>query len=491
MRTALLTRLDSASPQALRRVLRLIVFIVVGTLITRGTHAGTGDEPHYLMIAHSLVFDGDFALANNYRDPDNLVFAGGLRPDQHAVIGRDGQMRPTHDVGLPLAFAPYFAVAYEIATLAGRLPPDVLRRFRFNGWIALRHLMSLAMILVAGVLASRVFDLCLTSGHKTQAFWWALLCVLSPPLLSHSFLFFTEMSSATLAVSIYYVQRERRLESPWAHAALGFTTGYLWLIHARNIGLVAALVLLYFSRLRQNKPSRTALAAYAAAGAAALGLRTWLNYHFWGTLVTNPMARLDVFEAQKMIWGMVIRLSGWLIDQEHGLLLYAPIYLTMLPGFVVLYRSSRRDFRSLFLPVLLYTVPMMIPMLNPHGWSGGWTPAARFLVPVIPFLAVAGFNSLAGLKRLPFPIKGLVALQCGLTALFWQYPKLLWNDGDGSSALLQFIAPALSKLFPSWHHPSAYSAALSVVILAGWILYSMSIVRRLAANRQPVFRVAS
>jgi hypothetical protein len=42
------------------RILRLAVALVLLGLLTHGTFAGSGDEPHYLAIAHSLAFDRDF-----------------------------------------------------------------------------------------------------------------------------------------------------------------------------------------------------------------------------------------------------------------------------------------------------------------------------------------------------------------------------------------------------------------------------------------------
>ena len=58
--------------------LRTIVALVLLGFITHSTNAGSGDEPHYLAIAHSIAFDGDLDLANNYGANEPLIAGGGL-----------------------------------------------------------------------------------------------------------------------------------------------------------------------------------------------------------------------------------------------------------------------------------------------------------------------------------------------------------------------------------------------------------------------------
>lgn len=48
-------------------LLIVTVVLVLWGLITHGTHAGEGDEPHCLTMAHSLAFDHDLDLTNDIR----------------------------------------------------------------------------------------------------------------------------------------------------------------------------------------------------------------------------------------------------------------------------------------------------------------------------------------------------------------------------------------------------------------------------------------
>ncbi len=419
--------------------------LVLWGLITHGTYAGTGDEPHYAMIAHSIAFDRDFDLANNYADPHNLVFGGELDPGNHALPGKDGTLRPVHDVGLPIVFAPYYAAAYWAAQQAGaHLPPRLLQRAKLNQTVILRHLLSFAMIALTAWIAMQLFTVFdAISRRPARAAWWAALFVLTPPLLSHSFLFFTEILSA--AITLWIVRSMLRSPVPRTVAAVaGGATGLLFLIHARNAGLVIGLgAIAVWQWFRRD---RIALGLFAACAATALAVRTAVTFHFWGTWLTTPIAWFGSAPGGvAWITELLTRLLGWLFDPEHGLLPYAPIYALLPFGWVALYRKDRALAIALTLVAVAYVGCMAMPSINPHGWRGGWSPAARFLVPIVPLLATAIF-AYAGTSPKPnVPVAALLAIQIAANVFFWQHPKLLWNDGDGVSAVALYARGAEMK----------------------------------------------
>lgn len=96
-----------------RRMVILVAAVLIG-LMTHGTHAGTGDEPHYLAIAHSMAFDGDLSLSNNYGANEPLIAGGALQPEKHVRPDARGVIRPLHDIGLPLVFVPLVRVAEDM-----------------------------------------------------------------------------------------------------------------------------------------------------------------------------------------------------------------------------------------------------------------------------------------------------------------------------------------------------------------------------------------
>jgi hypothetical protein len=432
-----------------RRTLQAIVVLALWGLITHGTYAGSGDEPHYLAIAHSIAFDLDFDLANNYGADEPLVGGGGLQPETHVRPGVGGIARPVHDVGLPLVFAPFVRIAVPVTNALTRVIPEAaMQRARLNPPVLYRHLLSIAMIVLTTVLAGLMFDAFVALGASTRAaFGTAALLTLSPPLLIFSVLFFTELLSALLCFAVFYRISLRDARGPASWWWLGCLTGFLFLLHARNIGLTVPLTALALHRLRDPARRREAV-AFVAGTALLVLVRVGVNYVFWGALVSGPHARFASWPGWTPLIGeSTLRLIGLLVDQEFGLLTYAPVYLLTLWGAVALVKMRRDAALSAFLIVGAYAALIVCPLTNVHGWAGGWNPAARFLTPIVPLLGLGVF---AGLRAVPRPLAiAVVTLQVAISAYAWQHPKILWNDGDGRAAFCEQLGERVCGTLPA------------------------------------------
>jgi hypothetical protein len=157
--------------------------------------------------------------------------------------------------------------------------------------------------------------------------------------------------------------------------------------------------------------------------------RSIVTYYFWGTWFTTPHARPGSWDGSGPV--AAHRLGGMLFDQEYGLLLYAPMFALI----VFAVRERREILVASSLLIAAYLLPVLLPSTNVHGWTGGWSPAARFWVPVVPLLAI--MLALA-MSRTPRAIVvTVVIVQIAISAYFWQNPKDLWNDGNGQAAICE------------------------------------------------------
>ena len=115
---------------------------------------------------------------------------------------------------------------------------------------------------------------------------------------------------------------------------------------------------------------------FLAAAAVMLLARVAVTFDFWGTWITTPHARFGTTGGPGgVVYDPVLRLLGLLFDQSHGLLPVAPIYLLLPLGWVRLWRRDRTFAAQIGILALAYLIPILTPLLNAHGWRGGWSPA--------------------------------------------------------------------------------------------------------------------
>ena len=200
-----------------------------------------GDEPHYLVITESLLFDGDLQIENNHRQGDYLVYADrDLKPD-YLKRGRNGQIYSIHSPGLPALVLPSFA--------AGGYPGVVV-----------------FLVLLFGVASALTWRAAhQLTGDVTSA-WvgWAGV-VLSAPALFHSFTVYPDGPAALVVIGVMGLRGAERRRWQWLLAGAAIAT-LPWL-HTR-LALVA-VVLAAVLALRIVAPGRSAVGRAFRPGTSA------------------------------------------------------------------------------------------------------------------------------------------------------------------------------------------------------------------------------
>ena len=160
-------------------------------------------------------------------------------------------------------------------------------------------------------------------------------------------------------------------------------------------------------------------------------VRTLVTHYFWGTLVTTPHGSLGTWTGvEASAREAVTRLAGLFLDQEYRSLIYAPVYALAIAGLAV---TERPVARAIVIVAGCYLALILCPVTNVHGWTGAWCPAGRFLVPILPILAIPLYAALRVFPKALFAV--FVVAQIVINAYMWQNPKNLWNDGDGVAAV--------------------------------------------------------
>jgi hypothetical protein len=456
------------------RAVPLLFVVVVWSMTTHGKFSDSGDEPHYLMVAESLFSDHDFDLSNNYANGDGRWFgANHLEAGPHARVARTGSTWSTHDVGLPVLVLPIYAAATR---LAARVPEPLLASVRQTRGLFAYSLVSFTFILMTAFALS-LFTRALmrtTSEHRAAAI--ALAVGLAPPVFSHAFLVFPETPAFFVVCAVLWLasRDDRELTAGrvfWIVAAVGMLP---WLHRKYSFFVFGLAFVLAWSQWTWLRRQRIALLVTFAALMVLpqLGLHG-STFYLWGNLGGPQMLDRLPFSAGSFQRGVL----GLLLDRERGLAAHGPLYL-LLPA---CWGLASHGQRRLLVPVSL----LFFPMAGFAVWSAGFSPAARYLVPLAPLLAVPAAASLDYALFRRVAVIG-VACQALLTAILWQSPRLLWPEEAGRNAALERV-PLVGRAY-EWFLPSMLTGdsivrgwlAAGVVLLATLVLVMLS---RRSTNR--------
>jgi hypothetical protein len=419
-----------------------IVFVlVVWTLTTHGKYSVTGDEPHYLIISESLLTDRDLDLANNYQNGGGRWFgAGGLTAGPHVERNRHGALWSAHDVGLPAVLLPVYAGATRLARF---VPEDVLRRFRQDHGLFAYSLIGMTLTLLTAWGLWLLMSGLARESTPAHAATVTIVFGLTPPVISHSFLVFPDILAFTVTCAVVWLLCLRPGEVTTRRLVVVVAAvGLLPWLHRKYAFLQVGLAVLLFVTHRAwfvRQPRSSIAACAALAVVPQLMMHAWTLQN-WGTLGGPQMLGGDLpFTPEWLQVGSL----GLIIDRERGLLGYAPVYL-MVPACWAL---GWRRYWPMFMPVVL----LYLPMAAYINWHGGFSPAGRYLVPIMPLLVLPVAAALRHrvVQWLAWP---LLIFQGAILVVIWNTPRTLWpKEQAGNEALekIPLIGPAYERLLPS------------------------------------------
>ncbi len=411
----------------------------------------TGDEPHYLIAAQSIAFDGDLDLLNDYLSRERTLRAYDSFPlSPHAADYRDsGQLRPVRGIGMATLLAP--AVA-----LGGRTGARLL------------------MVLIAALVADQLFRLLRDLGLRRRYGLLAWVAVaLCYPMLVFSSQIYPELPAALLIIAVLRVM-VKWASSPVA-LSLGSTAAVLlvWL-HVRLIPLSVGLFFgLVIAACRAHPRGAAVRRTPGFLGAVRVGrgelarctrilTRQWqavtvplvipyfgslalfaaTSYHLYGTV--DPRAPYDRYaytQVESGGWGFLYDFAlADLLDPVNGWIPYVPVHwlgLAALGCLVIRWR---------WVAVACIAVPVGYELiLAGSGVTHGWEFPARYLIPVIPLIAVPIALVLQEVRATLVAFVPLLALSLAFALAAVGQHLYLYPAGDKPRV---FGARTTAELFP-------------------------------------------
>jgi hypothetical protein len=179
-----------------------------------------------------------------------------------------------------------------------------------------------------------------------------------------------------------------------------------------------------------------------------------LNGYFFGDPLPSAGARLFYVSKPFVTTPTMtpqIGGTGLFIDRIFGLFRNAPEYMLGLLGVIPLLGALRR--RSPIAILLTAVFALYVFALSMYFyWHADWTPAPRYLVSLVPFLAVV---TALGIQRLLVTRVGalvtvlLAAYSAAITYLFLAHPSLMYNWGTHEEAT-RWTSGALGMFLQRW-----------------------------------------
>ena len=369
-------------------VLALTVYLAVFLVVHPDA---TGDEPHFLVIAQSIAYDGDIDLTNDYASRERTLRVVKTFPldTNFQVAEHEGRVRPVRGVGLGAALAP----AVAVGGLTGA---------------------RIVMVLIAALLADQLFRLLRELGFRRRyrVLAWSAV-VFCMPILPFTSQIYPELPAALLVLVALRIMVSGTL-SP-AALALGSTAGaaLIWL-HVRFIPLWAGVFLgLALAACRRygafppglgfvdgiraapgilgrclrtlTKQWRTVTLPLVIPYAIGLGLLIAAFQRWYGT--PNPRAAYATFSdttvgsgGWRFLYDIFI---GDLLNPVVGWLPYVPVHWLGLAALGCVVVKFRWPAAACIAVAGGYEL-----IVASVGANVGWGLPARYLIIVIPLIAV-------------------------------------------------------------------------------------------------------
>ncbi len=359
-----------------RRLLTCVFLTGFLFCLLLGLHAATKtcaqpDEPFYLLIAQSIICDGDLDLNNNLEARQYAAYYPATLLPQRDV-NETGEYISRHGALFPLLLAPFYASFGRVGAMA-------------------------FCCVAYAIFCTLLFLVCeRETGSGTAAFWTWVVALIATPGLTYS----TQVYPESLACLLIMVLLTALLRNPkgrlWAagsiaavilpwlkarYALIGLPILGLWLVDLLSTRKTCA------REEPRNAHQRLITSILLAAG-ASLGLAL-LFYRKVASRIFGAMNLEDILHLEwSRCW---YKLFALFLDYQYGLLVYSPVFLFALWGFVVLLKQGR-----LLVGITVCGAIAYLLALSTLGWwFGGGCPPCRYLVCLLPFLLL---NFSFGLK---------------------------------------------------------------------------------------------
>ncbi len=418
----------------------------------------SGDEPNYLLTTHSLLYDKDINLANNYANQDYFHFYSKAENPrfrlgiygQYGKKGKD-EIYPINLPGISVLMLPWYALSQL-----------------FSGK-ALTFILKGSLAVWAVLLGLQIYLLIRERWRReglALGVW--LFYSFSAPVLFYALHLYPEIPIALASVYVYRRVTSGATLSKGALLFMGFVLGtFAWFGLKYNL-ILGPLIVVAFLHLWKSQRPRSRILLFLMFPMLGTALFYVFVYSLYGTF--SPLAVYEgIMSAERSqalkaawlaypLWARTDTFFDYFLDQRDGLLLYAPIYFFALAGMVEAFRKAKKELASLLF--------IALPFLLNYAFfthRQGYCPQGRVLAPIswigalfVGYFLAANKNRIfAALSRVAAAATAAVtvlliahpsALYQPTTHEFTQRPGELFLVLSGMNIFLPFALPSFIKI---------------------------------------------
>lgn len=457
---------DSSAFSAKFIFISVFIFGLISGIYNTFIYPPTGDEPHYLLMAQSLVKDHDMNLENDYvfeKTYRNFYPSELEYKNIHNTAGKNGKgIYSIHNPGISLLISiPYM--------IAGRYGAQFLIAF------------------FAAILAVLIFKASISSGsdEKTAAAS-AIITSVIIPFSAGASLILTEMPSACAVVyCAFFIRDIFRGEKKEIKSDIIFfiCTGFLVWLHPKMFvfsGIFwAAWIIAVIVKKRFNAKEAIFLNIIFFV---FISLYIIYYYSIFGFFAFTGMKNIYVsssFFFDFNLFHIIKAFFAIFFDRDYGLFFFSPVFILSFTG--VIFMTAKKEHIEL-LP-FYFTIPYFCLFLVWNDWTGSMAPA-RQLIPAACVWAVyaAVFISKNNLQK-NNTVKITVLFSVFFSAILSILPFLRYAASkDKIYSLISTKAGYLLWLFPTYRDkitPQTIIITVFYALLAGYIIYKFLKIRSL------------
>jgi hypothetical protein len=353
-------------------IYNLCAFVLVSKGITF-----SGDEPYYLLATHSLLYDHDLNLFNNYVQKDYFHFYNKednprLKLGIYARSGRKGgqYIYPINLPGISFLMAPYYWLSQ---LFKGKMLTFILKD-SLSIWAAL---LGLQLYLLIAELWKK--------KRVALALWF--IYSFTAPVIFYAIHLYPEIPIALFSLYIWRKVTSKKSLTLFEYFFMGFLLStFFWFgVKYNFIFWPLLIVAVYF--LLINHKAGFKVFCFLAFPLLSNALFYLFVYYLYGTfspfaVYEGVMSPEKIQSFKEAVFGLplVQRIEtffDYFLDQRDGLLLYSPLYLFALAGLVEIFRRAKRE----LLALLLISIPFLLNYAF-FTHRQGYSPQARVLAPI-------------------------------------------------------------------------------------------------------------